>query len=107
MEKLQRSPLRMTVLVPPDEILTDLLHTHELGNLSGPDLTRILELHFLDQDYTVDQLLEAACVASSLSCPSLLFSNSEDILSSVRSSKAACSAVKFSRACECRASPLR
>ncbi|NJR43240.1 MAG: hypothetical protein HC767_11870 [Akkermansiaceae bacterium] len=48
----------MTVLVPPDKSLTDLWRAYTAGKLAPEDLRRILELHYLDQDYTVQQLLQ-------------------------------------------------
>ena len=48
----------MTVLVPPNEMLWKLSQAHASGDLHGEDLEKILELHYLARDYTVQQLLD-------------------------------------------------
>jgi hypothetical protein len=58
MDEFMSPYLRMTVLVPPDEDLLNLLRAHAAGKLVTADLHRILELHFLSEDYTVDDLLQ-------------------------------------------------
>lgn len=55
--------MRLTVLVPPDDQLRIIMLAYKNGDLSREQIKSILELHFLTQDYTVEQLLQQSAIS--------------------------------------------